>query len=176
MREEMAQEIRRQCAAGELVLVEIKDIPHAQVRPIYMVASLHKRIFSPGAEESRRMGFLEADLRSFINGDKVTIARGKEETCTLKPLSDVDEVWELRSRGPKPSLRIFGRFADKDVLIATNMEYRTLLSSLRSRAFAVAIRTCTTTWSRLFPYLEPHRGTTGHDYVSNVVDLDYDVP
>jgi hypothetical protein len=175
MHEEMAQEIRRQCEAGELRLVE-PTIPCQQIRPIYMAQALWEKCFGTKAENTERMGLLEADMRNFIHGDKVTVARDQEKTCILKPLSDVDEVWEFRSRGPKPSIRIFGRFADKDVLVATNMEYRKRLLAIRSRQFAVQIRSCQAIWTRLFPYMEPHRGETAHDYVSNAIDLDYDVP
>lgn len=175
MRDEMGREIRRQCEEGELVLVE-PTIPCSQIRPIYMARKAYARVFGPSAEESARMGFLEADLRRFISGDKITVARGREKTCVLKPLSNVSEVWELRSRDPDPAIRVFGRFADKDVFIATNLEYRNLLFEIRSRFWAVQMGRCQTIWKRLFPYLEPHRGETSHDYVSNAVDLDHDVP
>ena len=177
MRADIEEAIRQNCHADvrELALVE-PQIPCAQVRPIYMVKGLYERIYGPRAEDSKRMGHLDADLRRFISGDKITIARGEEESCNLKPLSNVDEVWELRSRDPKPSIRVFGRFADKDVFIATNMEHRKKLFALRSRAWAVEIRTCQTAWNRLFPHLDPHRGETSHDYVSNAIDLDCDVP
>lgn len=175
MREDMKRALGQHCAAGRLILVE-PSIPCAQVRPIYMVPDLHTRIFGANAEQTKRMGNLEADLQRFISGQKVTIARELEDTCFLKPLSNVEEVWELRSRDPKPGVRVFGRFAAMDVMIATNMEFRKLLGGLRSRLFAIEIRDCQTTWTRLFPYLDPHRGETGHDYVSNAIDLDYDVP
>ena len=153
------------------MLVEQMVLPFNQVRPIYMVADLFERIFGASAEETERMGFLEVDLHRFINGDQITIGRDDEKTCFLKPLSNCSEVWELRSRDPKPSIRIFGRFAGKDAFIATNLEFRKLMGGLRSRAFAVERRICVTTWNRLFPYLEPHTGNSVHDYVSNAIDL-----
>ena len=177
MRSEMAEEIRRHCANDGLRLVE-PMIPVAQVRPIYMVSDLHDRIFGPTAEETSRMGFLEADLARFISGDRITVARGEEATCTLKLLSpETREVWEHRSRDPKPAVRVFGRFAAQDVFVATNMEYRSLLGRVRSRAWAVEIGNCISTWKRLFPYLPPHTGAHLSDYISaNVIDLDHDIP
>jgi hypothetical protein len=174
MRDEMSRETRRQCEEGELVLVE-PTIPCSQIRPVYMARKAYARVFGPNAEESERMGFLEADLRRFISGDKITVARGKEASCILKPLSNVIEVWELRSKDP-PAIRLFGRFADKDVFIATNLEYRSLLYEIKSRFWAVQMRRCQAIWNRLFPYIDPHRGETSHDYVSNAIDLDHDVP
>jgi hypothetical protein len=171
IRPEMKEAIRQHVSDKCLILIDKMTIPFNQVRPIYMVPDLYGRIFGPSAEETKRMGFLEVDLRRFINGDKLIVGHEKEETCFLKPMTNCNEVWEVRSRDPKPSLRIFGRFAAKDVFVATNMQHRKLLDHIRSRAFAVEIRKCITTWTRLFPYLEPHTGNSSHDYVSNAVDL-----
>jgi hypothetical protein len=172
MRPEMKAELIRHRGDKSLILVEKMSLPFNQVRPIYMEPNLYARIFGPSAEETKRMGFLEADLRRFIHGEKITVGHGEEPSCFLKPLNNCREVWEIRSRDPKPSLRIFGRFAAKDVFVATNMQHRTILDVIRSRAWAVEIRRCITTWTRLFPYLEPHTGTNTHEYVTNAVDLD----
>ena len=46
----------------------------------------------------------------------------------MKPLRKrADEVWEIRSRAPSPSIRLFGRFAMPNVFIGTNWEYRSFL-------------------------------------------------
>lgn len=171
IRPEMKEELAKHRDAKVLILIEKMALPFNQVRPVYMVPKLFDRIFGPSAEETKRMGFLEADLHRFINGDKITVGHAEEPTCFLKPLNNCREVWEIRSRDPKPSLRIFGRFAGKDAFVAITMQHRTILDHIRSRAWAVEIRRCATEWTRLFPHLEPHTGNSTHDYVSNAVDL-----
>ena len=175
MRAEMEEAIRSHCSpGGALELAVPTMVLVAQVRPIYMTREVHDRVFGPEAEEAARMGFLEADLVRFINGDRITVARGQEESCNLKPLTPVTgEVWEIRSRDPKPSLRVFGRFAAQDVFIATNLEYRKFLGRIRSRNWAIEIGRCKAIWRRLFPFLDPHSGDHLIDYISsNVIDLD----
>ena len=39
----------------------------------------------------------------------------------LYPIAD--EVWDLRSQAPPPGLRVFCRFAEKDVLVALTCRY-----------------------------------------------------
>ncbi len=177
MRAEMQDAIRSHLGpggvGGALELVEPKTVRVAQIRPIYMTREVHDRVFGPAAEDAARMGFLEADLVRFISGDEITVARGKEESCNLKPLSPPEgEVWEIRSRDPKPSIRVFGRFADQDVFIATNLEYRKVLDHIRSRKWKEEILRCKAIWKRLFPYLDPHSGDSLSDYISNAIDLD----
>jgi hypothetical protein len=171
---EMLEELRRNVREGTLKLASPGPILLSQSRPIFMAVKLHDEIFGPSAEDADRMGFLEADLARFIDGEVITIARGKEGTCNFKPLSPSShEVWEIRSRDPDPSIRIFGRFAFQDVFIATNLAYRTLLGGLRSRGWAREIAICKATWTHLFPYLHPHSGDDISDYISsNFIDLD----
>ena len=91
MRDEMGREIRRQCEEGELVLVE-PTIPCSQIRPIYMARKAYARVFGPSAEESARMGFLEADLRRFISGDKIILRKpGDPEDVILDVILRLNE-------------------------------------------------------------------------------------
>jgi hypothetical protein len=76
----------------------------------------------------------------------------------------VDEVWEIRSRDPKPGLRIFGRFAERNVFVALNWSDRTSLGPQGSREWATAIRTCKAEWRKLFATYEPISGMPLDDY------------
>jgi hypothetical protein len=82
-------------------------------------------------------------------------------------------VWEIKSPKPRPVLRVFGRFAEKDVLIATNLGDRATLGGWGSREWRDAIETCKAEWRRLFPSWEPLCKGSIHDYVSNAIDGKY---
>ena len=45
------------------------------------------------------------------------------------------EHWELRNKRPRPSLRVFGRFAKPDVFIGTHVKLRNELGGMNSPEF-----------------------------------------
>lgn len=56
------------------------------------------------------------------------------------------EHWELRSRKPKPSLRVFGRFAKPDVFVGTHVRKRADLKGMWSQEFEQAKLKCEEHW------------------------------
>jgi hypothetical protein len=71
--------------------------------------------------EGGRMQRLRADLETFIKGEEISLSVTpyKHRTAYMGLLSPEGEgIWEIRSRDPKPALRVFGRFAIKDVFVA----------------------------------------------------------
>ena len=74
----------------------------------------------------KRWGSLEADMSHFIEG-------GYVDENLFKQLEDFKhEHWELRSVRPKPSLRVFGRFALPDVFVGTHVVERPPLGEKHS--------------------------------------------
>ncbi len=74
----------------------------------------------------KRWASLEADISHFIEG-------GYVNEDLLKQLEDFKhEHWELRSVRPKPSLRVFGRFALPNVFVGTHVVERRLLAEKHS--------------------------------------------
>lgn len=117
-----------------------------------------------------RIGLLRNDLDAFSSGQLITVGYGREPRCKMKLLDPRrDEVWELRSRDPSPSLRVFTRFIQQDVLVATNMCWRKDLGGENDRRWAEQIRVCKTIWRQLFPTYNPHTGSGIHDYISRDV-------
>lgn len=168
-------ELEKLLKAGELVLIR-PLLSGAHVRIILATALLHSQLVGPWDDDpelGRRMGLLWRDLDRFSYGQHMTIGHGEDEHCDFKPLDpEKDEIWEYRSRAPAPSWRVFGRFAEPDVFIATNMERRGLLGAKRSREWAIEIGLCKSNWRRLFPYCDPYRGEKTNDYITaNVTDL-----
>lgn len=163
---EVEKSIRGDCEAGLIRLVE-PVIPGSRYRVIYAEAELHTALMDPN---DWRMGQLRRDFDRFILGDLIIVGRGHDEDCHIKHLDPPEnQVWEIRSRSPKPSLRVFGRFIATDVFIATNYQRRDALRHRRSREFAIEIARCVATWTRLFPDHSAHRGDGINAYISDNV-------
>ena len=80
--------------------------------------------------EEYRWNQLRAYFDFFTEGRLIHIGR----SGYMRPLDKRrEEVWEIRSPRPRPSLRVFGRFAERDVFVATNWAERKLLKGRGSR-------------------------------------------
>lgn len=112
-------EIAAQISEGRLAIVSPMLAGLPQPRVIYATAELMEELNGPWADPAveGRMGRLRADLDLFTTGGLIVVSRGKESSAYMKHLDPPgDGIWEIRSRDPKPSLRVFGRFAATDVL------------------------------------------------------------
>jgi hypothetical protein len=87
-----------------------------------------------------RWAQLEADIGTFVEGGLVT-------ENLIKQLKDKKtEHWELVSRRPKPSLRIFGRFAKPNVFVGTHVVPRKGLGGMWSSQFEHEKLVCEDYW------------------------------
>jgi hypothetical protein len=94
-----------------------------------------------GSEKKRqRWATLEAAMAHFVEGGFITDDLLKQ----LKP--EKYEHWELRSRKPRPSLRVFGRFAKPDVFIGTHVDRRNRLGGMWSPEFEHEKLVCEDHW------------------------------
>lgn len=133
-----------------------------------------------GGGDRRFVVELRADLDDFLGGKPITVGGPKDKNAYMKPLlrSKADkgfgghEVWEIRSRDPKPAIRVFGRFARRDVFVATDWEHRAILGGFGSLLWRREIRRCKHDWRAVFGTREAHTGGSVHDYISDpVIDL-----
>lgn len=136
------------------------------IRRIYISRSVKGFI----DREEERAGQLHADLDSFIGGDTITASMTprkarKAYMALLHPAAD--GIWDIRSRDPRPALRLLGGFARRDTFIGLVLYARKPLGAFGDRAWATAINDCKGEWRRRFhPYL-PFTGDDLHDYLSN---------
>ncbi len=90
------------------------------VRELHLSKALFESIDRPWDDISyeRRFGRLRADLEHFVTGGYISVSLipYKAGTAYMGKL-DANEVWDIRSRDPRPGLRVFGRFAARDVFI-----------------------------------------------------------
>lgn len=123
-------------------------------------------------------GQLRAWIDGFTRGRTITVGSDRNRHVDLKILNPrADEVWELRKR-QTPSTRIFGRFAVKDVFIATNIRTTADLFSLewvtngriRWPVWREEIRRCKAIWRSLFHTYPPVSGGDLDDYLSDAID------
>lgn len=107
---------------------------------------------SADEKERKPWAALEAAMWHFVTGGLVTDDLMKQ----LLPLKY--EHWELKSRRPRPSLRVFGRFAKPDVFIGTHVRRRDGLGGMWSTQFENEKLVCEDHWNAaglLAPFTDP---------------------
>ncbi len=82
-----------------------------------------------------------------------------------------DEVWEIRSIDPKPSIRIFGSFTEKDAFVGLTWSFRKDLDGYGGPKWQRAIQIYKTEWRNFFD-CAPMSGEYPYDYLSETVVLD----
>jgi len=161
--------------------------PHVRSDPnertVLMSSEIHELVSGPWPDGPMgiRCGYLRADLESFVANDVMTVCWDpfKARDAKIGRLCPIaDEVWDLRSQAPPPGLRVFCRFAEKDVLVALTCRPRSVpvpwlnklpLLGSNSREWRHAIVECRREWNVLFPAHQPLSGVDLSDYISNAV-------
>ena len=147
-------------AAGRLIRLPLRVPKDPIVRAMFLVPTLHAKLMCSREDdiEKRRYVALRASLEKFVTNANL-------ESSYLKPLSPkADCVWEIVNKKPRPSLRVFGLFATRDVFIATNHQVRGFLGARGNPAWSEEIRRAVFEWRQLFhehqqtPF-RPLRGT-----------------
>ena len=139
------QEIWNRVTEGRIRQLS-KHVPtDPSLRSVYLTRKLHDQVFMDrwDIKDIERFAYLEADLEHFV------ISKTLKSTY-LYGLSPVLEgIWEIRSRRPRPSIRVFCMFAAKDTLVCTHLALRKDLGE----DFQAEIRMAKAIWRQLFnPY------------------------
>ncbi len=125
----------------------------------------------------RRCNLLWATLETFIKGQEIGICLTpyKATAAYMSRLDKPeDEVWDIRSIDPSPGIRVFGRFAEKDVFVGLIWSPRSVeipasqrlpLGDKDSIEWKHAILECKSEWRKLFPSDEPIHGEEIDEYV-----------
>jgi hypothetical protein len=117
----------------------------------------------------KRWAQLEADIGYFIEGGYITGDRLKQ----LQPFQY--EHWELRSLQPRPSLRVFGRFAMPDVFVGTHVCERPRLGAKWSLSWELEKLACEEHWEAAgLP--DPFHADTYEAYVTDNASRRLGVP
>jgi len=146
-------------------------------RRLFMTAGFEKKLNDPNSAVNLLVGrgAIEAALTAWTLGDYLP-DNGNGGAGFIKRLEPPPpEIWEIRVTHPAPQARIFGRFAEPDTLIVTDMCTRELLKKKGSRAWQKACADCATEWASLFRANGPHQGTIVSDYITENCD-DFPLP
>lgn len=142
----------------------------SSLRVILAKPDLAHELSDPWADQATalRITRLRRELDHFLEGEFV-------DHNYIKPLFPrTEEVWEIRSVKPKPSIRILGRFAEKDVFIALFQEDRNPLGGKDSPEWKRVIRATKAKWTAVFNQYPPHSGENHNEYLSNAADHQFD--
>ncbi len=141
-------------------------------RPFYASETVRALILGPWNDhrEEERAYDLRAEIDWFIDGKTIYVRPDSEEGtkaifARLDPYAD--EVWTFRSLKPRPSLRIFGTFVEKNVFIALNWARRSDLGPRKSEEWIDAIGQFKIGWQNYFPSFDPLHGSYPDDYLSH---------
>ena len=103
--------------------------------------SIEQGKVDPDEKVRSRWADLEAAISTFIVGGYMT-------EKLIKQLKDEKrEHWELISRKPSPSLRVFGRFAMPDVYVGTHVRPRNGMGGMWSPQFEHEKLVCEDHWN-----------------------------
>ena len=131
---------------------------------------------APGMDEKMRRRWLTARavLEAFVDGNWITTKskpKSRAEMAILCPHED--GVWEFRDVKPRPSLRIFGAFMQKDVFIALAPYERSELGEKGSQEWTNALQDFKAQWQKLFDgHKAMYGGKYPDDYLSFARHLD----
>ena len=121
----------------------------------------------PADQMVRLSGFREF-LDGFLEGGYFSIADDPDckpsdsMIARVKPVAE--QFWDLRVTAPKPGIRAFGGFSERDTFVALTWDYR---EAIEARGFDTAVDECRDEWQRLFGNVTPFVGKTPDDYLSN---------
>jgi hypothetical protein len=173
------EQINARIAEGRLFPLKPLNEKDNKRRTVLMSLEISELVMDPwppAGPMGARCARLRADLESLITAENVTVFwkphKGRtEQIGRLCPVSD--EVWDLRSQDPSPGLRVFFRFAEKDVFVALTCAPRSVpvpwlprLPLLDEREWRRAIVTCRSQWRILFPAHEPISGSSPDAYLT----------
>lgn len=160
---------------GQLVQLAPHVAADKLIRKMYLTAELNELIASyqgmdydaatsEQKEAISRFAKLKADLDMFLTRPEI-------DPEYMKQLDPAGKgVYEIRSVRPKPSIRVFGRFIDKNIFVATHIAERKELGGWKSYEFKQEIAACRKIWGTIFPNHQAKEGCTlsslvtgGHD-------------
>jgi hypothetical protein len=152
----------------------------ARARTVLVSPMINQLLVGPwdDQEMGERCGRLLASLSRIVSGEllKVCLTPFGAREAQLGRLSPIeDSVFDIRSR-EKPGLRVFVRFAERNVLIALTCAPRSVkvswldslpLGDRHSNEWKRAVYDCRRLWSDLLPAHDPVKGDNLDDYLSN---------
>lgn len=108
----------------------------------------------------------------FIAGWRLRVSRKSAKNVDLEQLEDLDDVWALCFREPKPGWRLLGRFLEQDVFVGIRLYERTYLGNKKN--YHRIASEIPSSWEAELASLQPLRSTELSAYLSGSVYVDVD--
>jgi hypothetical protein len=174
----LEEEVNNLCQAGRLVLHRPAIPGLRQRRKLHLVKSLHATLtVGPwlNVNDATRWGELRYWCDRFVDGGRIYVRerpRAKKSTADMAQLEPwTDEIWEIRSIDPKPSIRVFGSFVGKDAFVGLTWGFRKDLNGYGGPKWLRAIHAYKSEWRNFFD-CAPISGDYPNDYLSEAIVLD----
>jgi hypothetical protein len=136
------------------------------VRTIFASNEVFESVRGPFPEnfDGYRLGRLRGTLDTFTKGKWVSIATNpysKQPSAYVAPVGPIElGIWDIRSISPKPEIRCFGAWAEKDTFVALTWRWRDYIEKFSEEASE-----CRAEWDRIFASYLPFKGNTIDDYI-----------
>lgn len=135
-----------------------------------LMETLTDGIASSDAVTLARWEKLEADISHFVEGGYINWGLMK----WLEPKKQ--GFWELKSIRPRPSLRVFGRFAHEDVFVGTHVVERAGLKGKWSLEWELEKLACEESWRLALGDLEPFSAQFYESYITTNAEKNVRIP
>jgi hypothetical protein len=142
------------------------------VRTLFVSQEILEAFASPlPADRATSLADFRQNLDAFLEGGELSVAEDpfeKDAYAMLARVSPVDnEFWDFRVTTPKPQIRAFGGFAEKDTFVLVTWEYRDVIDD----EFDAAVERCRVEWQKLFGRVTPFKGNSLDAYLSNYIPV-----
>ena len=163
---------------GRLHLVEPLDASLEVKRVMVVSDDIQNMLDGPWSTSGleRRAGRLRADLEMFVRGQFLTVSMTpyQHKTAYMGLLEPPKRgFWDIRSRDPKPGLRVLGHFADVDLFVAlvwhprsVEVDGRSPLRNAQGLNWEFAKIQCEEMWQEMFPNHRPRIREKISDFIS----------
>lgn len=158
--------------SGQLAVVPPALPSIASLRYVIATAEVRNRLCGTWADQT--MGVRYARARTVVDAFTQGLAiatrlpPSTSARAQLALLSEArEEIWEFRSRDPKPGVRVFGRFAEKDVFLALWTELKENIDE----DYTDEKEKCKKVWRKLFYPFKPFTPELGGEYLTGAVYL-----
>lgn len=157
-------------------IIRYRRAPIEEKRALYVTASFFRELSHPGSaiDFFGQKFSVSALFTRWLNGSPLSIRLHdrafQAELARLEP--PPEEIWEMRITVPRPQLRVFGRFAERDVFVAMFAINRDRLgrafsaNGRKNQSWQGAMYECEAIWNGILGGAEPFRGQSASDYVS----------
>jgi hypothetical protein len=108
----------------------------------------------------------ETIVARYLAGHLMTVSRKSAADVELERLENVDEMWSLCFRRPRPGWRLLGRFLERDLFIGLRIYDRNVLGNIPN--YTKLATDTIGDWKEKFGAIEPIRSTDLADYLSGV--------